>query len=106
MKLHNFLFPWSLPKLTIAFNKVACLIGFPATSENAYFNLGTKGNDYKYRILVTCHVYTVSQKKVTHIFIYLVSFWKQHKYFVRGANFEVLSNLSPSYIEGYEWGFE
>lgn len=73
MKLHNFLFPWSLPKFTVALNKVACLIGFSATSENAYFNLGTKGNDYKYGILVTFHVYTISKKSYTQLF-YLVSF--------------------------------
>lgn len=43
LKRHNFLFSWSLPQVTPAFNKVACLIGLPATGKAAYFNLGTEG---------------------------------------------------------------
>ena len=45
-----------------------CLIGFSATSETAYFNLGTEGNDYKHSILIICHVDAISEKLFTFFY--------------------------------------
>lgn len=61
-----FYFPGPFPNSQLlSIKQLLCLIGFSATSEIVYFNLGTEGNDYKYSILITCRVDTISEKLFT-----------------------------------------